>query len=115
MTGIPIPRGAFQPREWNIGNRTMIVSADTKRALAVLNAEHALLLPPGAIVQFDGQPGEFVVTGIRVIAGRLGGIVCAEVVPAPPRESESNPPPRRRPARYRHLRPAPSERGAAER
>jgi len=35
MTSIPIPGGAFQPPEWGIGNRTLIASASSKRALGV--------------------------------------------------------------------------------
>lgn len=109
MTSIPIPRGIFQPREWNIGNRTLIVSASSKRALAVLNAPCPLLLLPGTIVQFDGQPGELVVTGVRVIAGRLGGMVCAEVEPVLPAEQNGNSPSELRPERPRHLRSESSE------
>ena len=84
-------------------NRTLIVSATSRRALPVLNAQYPLLLPPGTIVQFDGQPGEFVVTGTRVIAGRLGGIVCAEVEPVEHNWRPSAKPP---PQRSRHLRSA---------
>jgi hypothetical protein len=107
MTTIPVPRGVFQPREWAIGNRTLIVNASSKRALAVLDAPSPLLLPPGSIVQFDGQPGEFVVTGLRVIAGRLGGIVCVEVQPVPVTKRGSNPQAKFPSGRPRHLRPAP--------
>jgi hypothetical protein len=111
MTSIPVPRGVFQPREWNIGNRTLIVSASSKRALAVLTAPSPLLLVPGTIVQFDGQPDELVVTGVRVIAGRLGGIICAEVEPVLPAEHDRNPPSKPRPERPRHLRSASSQPG----
>jgi hypothetical protein len=107
MTSIPVPRGVFQPREWAIGNRTLIVNARSKRALAVLDAPSPLLLPPGSIVQFDGQPGEFVVRGIRVIAGRLGGIVCAEVEPVRVAKRNSNPQPKIPSGRPRHLQAAP--------
>jgi hypothetical protein len=107
MTSVPIPRGIYQPREWNIGSRTLIVSATTKRALAVLNAPSPLLLPPGSIVQFDGQPAELVVTGVRVIAGRLGGIVCAEVEPLSPGAHDRRPAPKPRSQRPRQLRPVP--------
>jgi hypothetical protein len=83
MTSSPVASTDGQPREWSIGNRTLIVRAGSKRALAVLNTGYPLLLPPGTVLQFDGPPGEVVVTGIRVVAGRDGGIVCAEVEPAP--------------------------------
>jgi hypothetical protein len=110
MTTIPVPSGDSQPPEWNVGSQTLIVSAGGRQALAVLNARYPLLLPPGSVLQFDGPPGELVVTGIRVIAGQAGGIVCAETEPA------------RTPGRYRastalgrpaqrpgHLRTAPDQ------
>jgi hypothetical protein len=111
MTSIPITGYDSQPREWSIGNRTLIVSAGSKRALAVLNGSDPLLLPPGTVLQFDDPPGELVVTRLRVILGEGGGIVCAEAEPAPEpghyRASAAPGHPARRPA---HLRPVPSQR-----
>jgi hypothetical protein len=109
MTSSPVASTDGQPREWSIANRTLVVSADSKRALAVLNTRYPLLLPPGTVLQFDGPPGELVVTRIRVVADRDGGIVCAEVEPAPGggRDRTSAVPghPAVRPG---HLRPVPS-------
>jgi hypothetical protein len=110
MTSIPIRSADGQPREWNIGNRTLIVRADNKKALAVLNARYPLLLPPGSVLQFDGPPGELVVTRIRVIVGHDGGIVCAETEPAcTPGRYRASAAPRRRAGRPGHLRPAPDQ------
>jgi hypothetical protein len=83
MTSSPVASTDGRPREWSIGNRTLIIRADSKRALAVLNTSYPLLLPPGSVLQFDDPPGEMVVTRIRIVAARNGGIVCAEVEPAP--------------------------------
>ncbi len=115
MTSIPIASDDSQPREWSIGNRTLIVSAGSQRALAVLNARSPLLLPPGSVLQFDGTPGELVVTRVRVIAGQLGGIVCAEVEPARPgRGATAHQRPGDRTAeRLRHLWPASGPASAA--
>lgn len=110
MTTIPIPNGDGQPRECAISNQTLIVSAGTGKALAVLNAPGPLLLPPGSVLQFDGPPGELVVTSIRVIAGHDGGIVCAEAEPAStPARYRGSPPPGRSSERPGHLRPAPDQ------
>jgi hypothetical protein len=110
MTSSPVASTDGQPREWSIGNRTLIVSAGSKRALAVLNTGYPLLLPPGTVLQFDGPPGELVVTGIRVIAGRDGGIVCAEVEPAPGGgRYHTSMAPGHSAGRPGHLRPVPSQ------
>jgi hypothetical protein len=99
-----------QPREWSIGNRTLIVSTASKRALAVLNSGYPLLFPPGTVLQFDGPPGELVVVRIRVVAGRDGGIVCAEVEPAPGGERyHTSMVPGRPAGRPGHLRSVPSQ------
>lgn len=79
MTGIPIASDDGQSREWNIGHRTLILSASGNRVLDT----HYPLLPAGSVLQLDGPPGEVVVTGIRVILGEATGIVCAEAGPAP--------------------------------
>lgn len=108
MTSIPGVSTDGQPREWSIGNRTLIVSAGSDRALAVLNSDYPLLFPPGSVLQFDGPPGELVVTRIRVIAGRDGGIVCAEVEPAPGRgRYHTSVMPGQPAERPGHLRPVP--------
>jgi hypothetical protein len=83
MTSSPMTSDDRQPHEWNIGNRTLILSADSHRALAVLNRCDPLLLPPGSVLQFDDPPGELVVTRIRVILGEGGAIVCVAAEPAP--------------------------------
>lgn len=85
MTSIPATGDASQPREWSISNRSLILSAGSRRVLAVLNGQDPLLLPPGSVLQFDDPPGELVVTGIRVVAGDGGGIVCLETEPKPRR------------------------------
>jgi hypothetical protein len=55
MTGIPAASDDNQPREWSIGNRTLIIGAGSRRVLAVLNGRDPLLLPPGSVLQF-GDP-----------------------------------------------------------
>jgi hypothetical protein len=110
MTSSPVASTDGQPREWSIGNRTLIVRTGSRRALAVLNTGCPLLLPPGTVLQFDGPPGELVVTGIRVVAGRDGGIVCAEVEPAPGGgRSHTTVVPGRPAGQPGHLRPVPSQ------
>ena len=69
MTGIPIASDDGKPREGSTGSRTLIISAGSKPALAVLNAPCPLPLPPGSVPQPGDPPGELVVTGVRVIAG----------------------------------------------
>lgn len=83
----------ISPREWPIGNRTLIVSAEHGRALGVLNARSPLPLFPGSILQFDDSLGDQRVVGVGIIAGRHGGMVCVQVEPA----GEAGP--RLRPAR----------------
>ncbi|MDQ2815712.1 MAG: hypothetical protein M3Z75_28675 [Actinomycetota bacterium] len=110
MTSNPADSTHGQPREWSIGTRTLIVSAGSKQALAVLTSDYPLLLPPGTLLQFDGPPGELVVTGIRVVAGRDGGIVCADVEPASVRERRHTSAVPGHPAgRPGHLRPVPTQ------
>ena len=72
----------IKPREWPIGNRTLIVSAQDRRVLGVLSARCPLPLYPGSILQFDDGLGDQRVVGLRVIAGQQGGILCVEVEPA---------------------------------
>ena len=69
----------------SISNRTLIVSADSKRVLAVLNGRDPLLLPLGSVLQFGHPLGELVVTRVRVIVSEGGGIVCVETEPEPGR------------------------------
>jgi len=97
-----------QPREWSISNRTLIVSAGSNEALAVLNGREPLLLPPGSVLQFGHPLGELVVTRVRVIVGEGAGIVCVEAEPEPGRYRASSGPgrPAERPG---HLRPVPSQ------
>ena len=83
MTGIPTTSDDSQPRESSISKQTIIVSAGSKRVLAVMNGRDPLLLPPGTVLQFDDPLGELVVTRIRVIVGEGSGTVCAEAEPAP--------------------------------
>jgi len=81
MTRPPIASDRAGPREWSIGNRTLIVSAGQRRPLAVLSARYPLLLPPGSVLQFDDGLDDQRVVGVRVIAGQGRGIVCLEVEP----------------------------------
>ncbi|MGH3198160.1 MAG: hypothetical protein ACRDOH_13995 [Streptosporangiaceae bacterium] len=83
MTDIPTTSDDSQPREWSISNRTLIVSAGSKRVLAVLTGHDPLLLSPGSVLQFDDPLGELVVTRVRVIVGEGGGTACAEAEPVP--------------------------------
>ena len=78
----PLTGEEIRPREWPIGNRTLIISAQDRRALGVLKARCPLPLVPGSILQFDDGLRDQRVVGLRVIAGRQGGIVCVEVEPA---------------------------------
>lgn len=82
MTSIAMESDGVQPREWSIDHRTLVLSASGHRVLATLNTCYPLLLPAGSVLQFDGSPGELVVTGIRVTFGDVTGIVCAEAEPA---------------------------------
>lgn len=108
MTSIQTTSDGTQPREWDVSSQTLIVCAGSNRALAVLNGREPLLLPPGTVLQFGGPPGELVVTGIRVIVGESGGIVCVEAEPESGRYRASAAP--SRPAeRMGHLRPVPSQ------
>lgn len=83
MTGIPTTGNHSQPHEWSISKRTLIVSADSKRVLAVLNGRDPLLFPPGSVLQFGDPLGELVVTRVRVIVSEGSGTVCAEAEPVP--------------------------------
>ena len=78
MTSIPAASDGSQPRERSISNRTLILSADSKRVLAVLNGRDPLLLPPGSVLQFDDPPGKVVVTSIRVIIDAGSGATRAQ-------------------------------------
>ena len=73
MTGIPTTGDHSQPHEWSISKRTLIVSADSKRVLAVLNGRDPLLFPPGSVLQFGDPLGELVVTRVRVIVSEGSG------------------------------------------
>jgi len=108
MSSIQTTSDGSQPREWSISNRTLIVSAGSKRALAVLNGRDPLVLPPGSVLQFGDPLGELVVTRVRVIVGEGGGVVCVEAEPEPGRYRASAGPdrPAERPG---HLRPVPSQ------
>ena len=110
MTGIPTTGDDSQPRESSISKQTIILSAGSRKVLAILNGRDPLLLPPGTILQFDDPPGELVVTRVRVIVGEGGGTVCAEAEPAPKpvryRTSATPGVPAERPG---HLRPAPGQ------
>ena len=77
----PLTGNEIKPREWQIGNRTLIVSAEHRHALGVFNSRYPLPLVPGSILQFDDGLGDQRVVGLRVIAGQQGGIVCVEVEP----------------------------------
>ena len=108
MTSVPTTSNGTQPREWSISNRTLIVSADSKRVLAVLNGRDPLLLPLGSVLQFGHPLGELVVTRVRVIVSEGGGIVCVETEPEPGHHRASAGPgrPAERPG---HLRSVPSQ------
>ncbi len=108
MTSIPTTSDDSQPREWSISNRTLILSAGSKRVLAILNGRDPLLLRPGSVLQFDDPPGELVVTKVRLVLGDDGGIVCVEAQPEPERHRASAA--AGRPAeRPGHLRPVPGQ------
>jgi hypothetical protein len=78
----PLTGDEIRPREWPIGNRTLIVNAQDRCVLGVFKAACPLPLVPGSILQFDDGLGDQRVVGLRVIAGRQGGIFCVEVEPA---------------------------------
>lgn len=109
MASIPTVSDGSQPRQWSIINRTLIVSADSKRVLAVLNGGGPLLLPPGSVLQFGDPPGQFVVTKVRVMVGEDGGVVCIEAEP----ETGDCPLTAGHPGHFArrsgHLRPVPSQ------
>ena len=109
MTGIVTSSDSSQPREWSISNRTLVLSAGSGQVLAVLTGRDPLL-PPGTVLHIDDQPGDLVVTGIRVILGEGSGTVCAEAEPVPRpvhyRTSAAPDGPAERPG---HLRPVPSQ------
>ncbi len=109
MTSIPITSDDSQPREWSISNRTLVLSAGSKRALAVLNGRGPLLLPPGSVLQFEDPLGELVVTRVRVVVGEGGGVVCAEAEPAKPGHYCASEARGHRAERPGHLRPVPSQ------
>jgi hypothetical protein len=75
----PLTGNEIRPREWPIGNRTLIVNAQDRSVLGVFKAPCPLPLVPGSILQFDDGLGDQRVVGLRVIAGRQGGIFCVEV------------------------------------
>ncbi len=108
MTIIPTTSDGSQPRQWSISNRTLIVSAEGKRVLAVLNGRDPLLLPPGSVLQLGDPLDELVVTRVRVVVSDDGGAVCLETEPAPGRYRALVGPgrPAERPG---HLRPMPSQ------
>jgi hypothetical protein len=109
-TSNPITSGEGRPQEWSIAGRTLILSVGSHRALAVLNGRDPLLLPPGSVLQFDGPPGELVVTRIRVILGEGAAVVCAEAEPAPkPDLDRASAAPGRPAPRPGHLRAVPSQ------
>ena len=108
MTSIPATSEVSQPPQWSISNKTIIVSAGSKRVLAVLNGRDPLLLPPGSVLQFGDPLGELVVTRLGVIAGEDGVAVCVEAEPQPGRY-RAPAGPGRRAGRPGYLRPAPSQ------
>ncbi|HUZ22288.1 MAG TPA: hypothetical protein VMV07_00830 [Streptosporangiaceae bacterium] len=71
----------IKPREWQVGNRTLIVSAKHRRTLGILNTCCPLPLVPGSILHFDDGLGDQRVVGLRVIVGQQRGIICVEVEP----------------------------------
>jgi hypothetical protein len=81
MTDPLIVGDAAEPREWDIGNRTLISSADQRHALGVLNARYPLLLPVRSVLKFDDVLDDQRVAGVGVIADQGSGIVCGEVGP----------------------------------
>jgi hypothetical protein len=109
MTSTPDTSDDSSPREWAIGNRTLILSVGSQRPLGVLNGRYPLLLPPGSVLQLDDPPEELVVTRLRLVLGDGGGIVCAEVAPAQPGRYRASAAPSRQPEPLRHLRPVPSQ------
>jgi hypothetical protein len=108
MTSIPTTSDGSQPRQWSMSNRTVIVSAESKRVLAVLNGRDPLLLPPGSVLRFGDPLGELVVTKVGVIVGEDGGVVCVEAEPEPG-HYRAPAGPGRRAERPGHLRPVPSQ------
>jgi hypothetical protein len=81
MTNLLIAGDAAEPREWDIGNRTLIISVGQRHALGVLNARHPLLLPGGSVLESDDVLDDQRVAGVGVIADQRGGIACDEVDP----------------------------------
>lgn len=108
MTGIPATSSS-QPREWGVSDRTLVVSAGSKRVLAVLKGRDPLLLPPGSVLQFGEPLGELVVTRIRVMIGEGGGIVCAEAEPLPRPHYRTSAAPGDPAERPGHLHPVPNQ------
>lgn len=106
MTSIPATSKVSQPPQWSISNRTVIVSADGKRVLAVLNGRDPLLLPPGSVLRFGDPLGELVVTRLGVIVGEDGVVVCVEAEPEPG-HYRAPAGPGRRAERPGYLRPVP--------
>jgi hypothetical protein len=104
----PTTSDGSQPRQWNISNQTFIISASSRRVLAILNGCDPLLLQPGSVLQFGDPHGELVVTRVGVIAGEDDGVVCVEVEPQPGYNRASAGPghPAERP---RHLRLVPGQ------
>jgi hypothetical protein len=81
MTDPLIAGDAAEPREWDIGNRTLISSVGQRHALGVLNARYPLLLPVRSVLKFDDVLDDQRVAGVGVIADQRSGIVCGEVDP----------------------------------
>ena len=109
MTGIPSTRDDDQPPEWSISNQTLIVSAGSKRVLAVLSGRDPLLLPPGSVLQFGDPLGELVVTRVRVIVGEGSGTVCAETEAVPSSRNRTSAAPGGPAERPGHLHPVPGQ------
>ena len=103
MTGIPATSDDSQPREWSVSDRTLILSTDSKRVLAVLKARDPLLLPPGSVLQFGDPLGELVVTRVRVMMSEGGGTVCVEAEPMPKPRYRTSAAPSYRAERPGHL------------
>ncbi|MGH7733749.1 MAG: hypothetical protein ACREOE_08660 [Gemmatimonadales bacterium] len=93
MTDPLIAGAAAKPREWDIGNRTLIISAGQRHALGVLNARYPLLLPVRSVLEFDDVLDDQRIAGVGVIAelvlftgrGQLPRRLPATCGPAPDR------------------------------